>query len=109
MFAFTPNAGGWAARRYAGEWAGLDAPRHLTHLTAEGAATLARTAGLRVVRTAGAPDPAGWRASAALASAGPDADWLDHLLKWPPLAAVAARLATVFHHPDTLVVAAERP
>ncbi len=109
VLATTPNAGGWAARRYAADWVGFDAPRRLTHFTPEAAAVLLQTAGLRPTKTLGLRDPSAWRTSATLAATGPDSDWLDHILKWPAAAALAARLAKLFHHPDTLVLLAERP
>ena len=46
-----PVVGGWAWRTFGGEWAQLDAPRHLHLFSRQGFASLATRSGWRVART----------------------------------------------------------
>ncbi len=104
-----PNIDSWAFRRFHDDWFGLDLPRHLSHFTPTTATLALQTAGFRLdsIRTVRHSD---WlRSSAKRASAGPTADWLDHLLKRKPFAKFAAWLVYLFGQSDSFLAVAERP
>lgn len=104
-----PNIDGWAFRRYADHWFGLDLPRHLTHFTPVTLGRMLQTAGLRVSEIRGVRHSDWLRSSARRALANPDADWLDRLFTWKPAAKLAAWAAYTLGQADCMLAVAERP
>ncbi len=105
----TPNIASAPFRLFRENWFGLDLPRHLTHFTAATLRAMLETAGFR-------PDPVrqirhgDWlRSSARLAARDGRGGPVAKLLKWKPVAKLAALCLRALGGSDCVLCVAERP
>lgn len=104
-----PNWDSYARSWFGEHWFGMDLPRHLTHFTPSTLRTTLQAAGFRVSAVRGLTH-AGWiRSSARRTTAAGAGGSGAKLLRWRPLARLAAWAAYALGGADCIVAVGERP